>query len=572
MNYKTRKLSLKQKIMLPFSILITIICLAIALTSFLREKENLIAMGAEDAALAAKASSWDIDVDILKTLTPGCEETTEYQDLFDIMVEDKDDYGILYIYTLYEDGGNIYYGIDADESDSHNSFGTVFDYAEDAAPAFEGETIKDDVITSDDGDYCISVYMPLEDSNGDVVAVLGCDYDASSINATLKSGLVRSLALAVISVIIALILANILSSAIRRNVLIVNQKIYDLVHSDGDLTQRLDVNSGDELELIADNVNELITYIHEIMSAIAGNSKNLNGASKSAAQNMSDASRSILDVSATMEEMSAAMEETSASMDQIAQLVDSLSEEVNTISNAATDGKERSLSIVSDANKVHADASANQQAAKEKSQDMVASMQAKIEGSKAVEKIAELTNEIISISSQTNLLALNASIEAARAGEAGRGFAVVADEIGALADNSNKAAEQIKDVSQHVIDNVNALADEASRMIEFLNEVSIKGYDLVMNVSNDYSENISNMSGTLSDFADQAAKLSEELDSIKESIESITTAIDESSKGITNVAETSTTLTRSVESVTNQVNENLNIAGKLDTEVGKFKL
>ena len=45
--------------------------------------------------------------------------------------------------------------------------------------------------------------------------------------------------------------------------------------------------------------------------------------------------------------------------------------------------------------------------------------------SKNVNKINELTNEILSISSQTNLLALNASIEAARAGEAGRGFAVL---------------------------------------------------------------------------------------------------------------------------------------------------
>ena len=81
----------------------------------------------------------------------------------------------------------------------------------------------------------------------------------------------------------------------------------------------------------------------------------------------------------------------------------------------------------------------------------------KIERSKAVEEISELTTEIINITDQTNLLALNASIEAARAGEAGRGFAVVADEIGKLASNSAVAAGEIRRVSAEVISAVNEL-------------------------------------------------------------------------------------------------------------------
>ena len=70
-----------------------------------------------------------------------------------------------------------------------------------------------------------------------------------------------------------------------------------------------------------------------------------------------------------------------------------------------------------------------------------------IEGSKAVDKINELTGTIMEISSQTGLLALNASIEAARAGEAGRGFAVVATEIGSLADQTSKAIKDIGTIS-----------------------------------------------------------------------------------------------------------------------------
>lgn len=57
--------------------------------------------------------------------------------------------------------------------------------------------------------------------------------------------------------------------------------------------------------------------------------------------------------------------------------------------------------------------------------------------------IGKIISIIQGISFQTGLLSLNAAVEAARAGQAGKGFSVVANEVKKLAEQANKASEQI---------------------------------------------------------------------------------------------------------------------------------
>ena len=87
---------------------------------------------------------------------------------------------------------------------------------------------------------------------------------------------------------------------------------------------------------------------------------------------------------------------------------------------------------------------------------------------KESETINTLIETIASISRQTNMISLNATIEAARAGEAGKGFSVVAEEIRKLADDSAKAAGEIRNnVSNIVVQTDNSVknANQAQEMV-----------------------------------------------------------------------------------------------------------
>ena len=83
--------------------------------------------------------------------------------------------------------------------------------------------------------------------------------------------------------------------------------------------------------------------------------------------------------------------------------------------------------------------------------------------------IAAITQSVSRISDQTNLLALNAAIEAARAGDQGRGFAVVADEVRALAETSEKSAQDVQkladEIQADVRDVTTALQKAAERAV-----------------------------------------------------------------------------------------------------------
>ena len=570
---KTRKAGIRVKLLVPIMLLLMVACMIIGIMSNGRLQTSLVEMGVQQAEMAAQVAMDVVDVKTLQQLEPGCEKSVQYQTMLASLRAVQEKYGILYLYTLYTDGTTVYYGVDTDRSELQAYYGQEHESTyDDLKTVFAGEDYAQEYIEENEYGTLISVFKPIKNAAGEVVGVLGSDYDATDIQAKIDQSKIEAGIMALVCVAVVGLLMGITINRIIVGLQAVNQKVYDLVHNEGDLTQKLDIKTGDELELIANNINKLLEHIRGIMLNIADNSVQLNQSSKNMVDNLSSAEVSITDVSATMQEMSAAMEETSASLNQVNESIRLVYEAVESISGSADDGKTSSHEIMAKAADIYKKAVTEQENARNLAQEMAGVVNEKIEKSKAVEEISTLTTNIINITEQTNLLSLNASIEAARAGEAGKGFAVVADEIGKLASNSAETAAQIQKVSAEVITAVNELAEKAEDMLKFMNETAMMGYEKLLETSGSYQSDVGDMNGMMEKFASESEQIKRSIDQIREAVSAVNVAVEESAKGIENVSEMSVDITTSVADIGNEANSNSDIANQLNAEVNKFKL
>ena len=562
-NHKTRSISIRAKIVLPVSLLIIVLCAVMGTNSYTHTKSGMVAMGVEQARMAAFIATKVIDADQLSKLTSEKDEA--YQELFVTLTGIKEDCGIKFLYTLFSDGNQVYYGVDTDNTDSHSGYGQPFEVSyQELQGVFGGVSYVQDFIDSTEHGDLISAYMPVTDDSGHVVAIVGCDYDASGVVKRLNDILRQTITITVICLLLVLVIISLIIGGIIKKLRIVNSKIYELVHNEGDLTQSIDVHTGDEMELIADNLNDLLGFIRKIMLNISANSKHLNESSRMVAENLSEAENSISDVSSTMEQMSAAMQESSASLDQVNESVEQVFDAVEEIYHRSEEGSRSSNEIMQNASEIYKKAIEDRKRAETQAAEMASAVQEKIEKSREVEQIRELTRNIINITEETTLLALNASIEAARAGEAGRGFAVVADEIGKLATNSAGAATEIQEVTAAVIETVDELAAEA--------ETAMAGYGKLLETSENYRNDVGSMNEMMQQFAAESEEIRCSMDNVRKTVSDIKTAVGESTLGISSVSELTVTLTGSVSEVGQEANSNRDIAEQLKMEVDKFKM
>lgn len=347
--------------------------------------------------------------------------------------------------------------------------------------------------------------------------------------------------------------------------------IIDEINQDrGDLTKRININRKDEIGKVATNINVFIEKLQTIMQKITSNSKQLDETVGNVVGKVNTANGSACDISAVMEELSATMEEVAATVKNIDEntavantKVDKMTVETGNVVDYSNEMNERAI-------KLQETAQANKDETTQMVSSIIEELKNAMKESKKVEKISQLTSDILSISSQTNLLALNASIEAARAGEAGKGFAVVADEIRELAESSRNTANNIQEINEMVISAVEGLISSSNKIVDYVDETILPDYDDFVSSGKQYNDDSTYIKNIMDEFTGLSNDMQKTIKSMVDAINGITKAVEESADGVTSAAMSVDSLVADMNDVNKEMDTNQNVSDKLRKETECF--
>lgn len=393
----------------------------------------------------------------------------------------------------------------------------------------------------------------------------------SIYNRSVVSNIVGIIAVVLIGILSGFTILKKVVNPIKKANEQLDEIIESIKNNEGDLSRRLSIASEDEAGQLVEGINVFIETLEGVIGDIRGASKvlgeNIEQVTTQIGQanaNMSENSNAIEALSSGMEEMSATAEDIKATTDNIhAEMVESVK--------VAKEGSEYAKGIKAQAEAIVKETTTSKNDMLQMMEEMSKALTASIEGSKQVEQIDELTNNILNITSQTNLLALNASIEAARAGEAGKGFAVVAEEIRVLAENSRETANGIQQISVLVKNAVESLSGSSEQMLQFMNQKVIADYDKFVKNAEQYNADTTYFDDKLKETAISTEKLQGVVQNVAIAVNEISNTIEESTKDVLNMVSNTVELAKAMETIDGEMKVTEGITNKLDEEVSKFK-
>ena len=378
-----------------------------------------------------------------------------------------------------------------------------------------------------------------------------------------------TIGLVILACVIVVIVGIFITAGIENNMRRISRKFGDVAK--GDLTVTVSAKGHDEFQDLAGSATNMIMNTKKLVNQVS----NATGELEVSAQNVGQASELIheysQDITRAIGEINEGMEEQSRHAQECVEKTDILSNEIQEVSHVV----ERVEKLVGETEGMINKGMEIVQVLGDRAGETTQMTVKVSESIESLRKESEIINSFVAtiteITEQTNLLSLNASIEAARAGEAGRGFAVVAEEIRKLADDSAKAAGEIRNNVANITAQTQNSVESASQAKEMV-ELQTKAVEEVIAGFREMQERMGQLIEGLKDIVVSTEKADGERSAAVAAVKNISDIIEETAGSAETVNDVANKLLNHVEKLSTTASVlDENMEG-LKNEISVFKI
>ena len=507
---KVRKIGLAKQIFWTMLVVVGIGICALAGAIYGRAQKSMMSQIRENVENLAKCAAASVDAEVLMGIQEGDEGSEAYEQVLNELTLFLDSSNLQYIYTLRKNAdGGIEFLVDADP-EAPAAIGEEYENLPNIEKAFAGETSADTEPSSDEWGTYISAYSPIYYQDK-VVAVVGADVSYTWVQEQIQSIFLIAVNAGIGILVFLLVALWFIQSKLKHGFTTLHDKVCELADGSGDINKEVELLSGDEFEVIADDINNFIREVRTLVMQVAESTGDNS-------LKISYINDSILEVSANMEECSATSESVCVNLTDTATRVQDLAGEVKKVERFVNDAGKKAM----ESTKLAED---RQREAIETIEKMKVSLMAAEAETKNVELVAEIAEQVSRFALQTRILSLNAQVEAGRAGEAGKGFAVVASSVGELSAEIANATNEINEVNQKVIHAVRNLNEQVEQMNEYMSNAVRNDYNTFADMGKYFTKYTESVQASMEQLTANSAQIAGAITGVNYNVQDISKAV-----------------------------------------------